>query len=64
MTGTRQVHLVDLLVDGPRVHPLFPVRVVAVVDLQRDRTAERVPVTHAAGDAALSRSIFIRPPRP
>ena len=35
------------LVDGPRVHPLFPVRVVAVVDLKRDRPTERPPVTHA-----------------
>src|SRR3954452_15572048 len=36
-------------VDRPRVHPLLPVRVVAVVDPQRDRAAERTTVAHPGG---------------
>ena len=40
----RQVDLVDLGVDRPRVHPLLPVAVVAVVDPQRHRAAERAAV--------------------
>ena len=50
VAGARQVHLGDLLRDRPRVHPLLPVGVVAVGDLQRDRAAERAPVAHPAGD--------------
>ena len=46
--GTRQVDLGDLLLDRPRVHPLLPVGVVAVGDLQRDRAAERAAVADAA----------------
>ena len=48
--GPRQVHLGHLRVDRPRAHPLFPVRVVAVGDLQRDRAAERAPVADAGRD--------------
>ncbi len=40
----RQVRLLDLRVDGPGIHPLFPVRVVAVRDQDRDRAAERLSV--------------------
>ena len=48
--------------DRPRVHPLFPVGVVAVVDLQRDRPAQRAPVTHAAVTGRCrARSSFARP---
>jgi hypothetical protein len=47
---TRQVHLVDLGVHRPGVHPLLPVAVVAVVDPQRNRAAERPPVAHAGDD--------------
>ena len=36
--------------DRPRVHPLLPVRVVAVGDLERDRAAERAAVADAGGD--------------
>ena len=46
----RQVDLVDLGVDGPGVHPLAPVRVVAVLDQERDGAAERAAVTDAAPD--------------
>ena len=46
----RQVHLGGLGLDRPRVHPLFPVGEVAVVDLERDRAAERAAVADAGGD--------------
>ena len=36
--------------DRPGAHPLLPVGVVAVGDLQRDRPAERAPVAHSARD--------------
>ena len=49
MAGARQVHLGHLSRDRPRVHPLLPVGVVAVGDLQRDRAAERAPVPNAPG---------------
>src|SRR6476660_2015851 len=42
--------LLDILLDGPGIHPLFPVGVVAVDDLQGDRTPEGAPVAHPAGD--------------
>ena len=45
-----QMHLGDRLLDGPRVHPLFPVGVVAVGDLERDRAAQRPAVPDARGD--------------
>ncbi len=52
VAGPRQVHLGDR-VGGvryrPGVHPLLPVSVVAVGDLQRDRAAERAPVPHPRG---------------
>ena len=64
MPGPRQVHLGHVGLDRPRVHPLFPVLVVAVGDLERDGTAERPPVPDAGGDLRESFSIFIRPPRP
>ncbi len=42
VAGARQVHLGDgLRSDRPGAHALFPVGVVAVGDLQRDRAAER-----------------------
>ena len=47
--GPRQVHLGQLGLDRPRVHPLLPVGVVAVDDLQRDRAAERASVPDPAG---------------
>ena len=50
MARARQVHLGHVGLDRPRVHPLFPVLVVAVGDLQRDRPAQRAPVAHAGGD--------------
>ena len=50
VTGTRQVDLVDLGVDRPRVHPLLPVGVVAVGDEDGDRAAERAAVAHARAD--------------
>ena len=49
VAGTRQVHLGDRCLHRPRVHPLLPVGVVAVGDLQRDGAAERAPVPHARG---------------
>ena len=50
VAGPRQVHLRDLGLDRPGAHPLLPVGVVAVGDLQRDRAAERAPVAHAGRD--------------
>ena len=50
VAGPRRVHLLDLGVDGPRVHPLLPVRVVAVGDQERDRAAERAAVPDARAD--------------
>jgi hypothetical protein len=44
MTGTRQMHFVDLGLYRPRVHPLLPVGVVAVGDEDGDRAAERAPM--------------------
>ena len=46
----RQVDLRDRRLDGPGVHPLLPVRVVAIGDEQRDRAAERAAVADAGGD--------------
>ncbi len=48
--GTRQVGLLDLGVDRPGVHPLLPVRVVAVRDQHGDRASERLAVAHARAD--------------
>ena len=48
--GTRQVRFLDLGLDRPRVHPLLPVRVVAVCDQDRDRAAEGAPVAHPGAD--------------
>jgi hypothetical protein len=50
VAGARQVHLGDLGLDRPRVHPLLPVGEVAVGDLQRDRPAERAAVAHPGRD--------------
>ncbi len=50
VAGARQVDLRDVLLDRPGVHPLLPVGVVAVGDLQRDRAAERASVADAGGD--------------
>ncbi len=50
MPGARQVDLGGLGLHRPRVHPLLPVGVVAVDDLQGDRAAERAAVAHAGGD--------------
>ncbi len=50
MAGPWQVNLGDLLIHRPGVHPLLPVGVVAVGDLQRDRTAERATVADACRD--------------
>ena len=50
MAGARQMDLGGRCVDRPRVHPLLPVGVVAVGDLERDRSAERSPVADARGD--------------
>jgi hypothetical protein len=48
VAGAREMDLLALGFDRPRVHPLFPVCVVAVDDTQRDRAAERAAVTDAA----------------
>ena len=53
VTGTGQVDLGRGRLDRPWVHPLLPIGVVAVVDLQGDRTAERAPVPDSAGDLHL-----------
>ena len=45
----RQVHLGHLGLHRPGVHPLLPVLVVAVLDPQGNRAAERPPVAHAGG---------------
>src|SRR2546421_4586823 len=50
MAGPGQVHLGDLGLDGPGVHSLLPVRVVAVLDPYRDRAAEGSPVANAGAD--------------
>src|SRR5579884_1200357 len=44
------MHLGDLRFDGPGVHPLIPVGVVQVRDLERDRAAERPAVPDPAAD--------------
>ena len=46
----RQVHLRDLRVHRPGVHPFLPVGEVAVLDPERHRAAKRAPVAHAGGD--------------
>jgi hypothetical protein len=46
MARARRMDFLDFGVDGPGVHPLFPVRVVAVRDQHRDGAAKRAPVTH------------------
>src|ERR1700683_1983352 len=43
------MYLLRLRLHRPRVHPLLPVGVVAVDDLQSDRAAERAPVAHTPG---------------
>jgi hypothetical protein len=45
--GPRQVDLVHLGVDRPRIHPLLPVRVVAVRDPHGDRAAKGAAVADA-----------------
>src|ERR1700728_38095 len=40
------MHLGHLGVDGPRRHALFPIGVVAILDLQGDRPAEREDMAH------------------
>ena len=45
---TRQMHLGGLALDGPGVHPLFPVGVILVDHLQRDRPAQRASVADPA----------------
>ena len=59
--GTRQVHLGQLGVNRPRVHALLPVGVVAVGDLQGDRTAQGSAVAHAAGHVHLV-ALDLHPP--
>ena len=46
----RQVHLLDVRLDRPRIHAVRPVRVVAVLDQERHRAAERAAVADAAPD--------------
>ena len=61
--GTREMHLLDLLVHGPGIHALGPVLVVAVLDQQRHRAAQRAPVA----DESLARGRAIEEvhlPRP
>ena len=50
MARAREVHLGHVGLDRPRVHPLLPVGVVAVGDLEGDRAAERAAVADAGGD--------------
>ena len=56
VAGARQVDLLDLGLDRPRVHPLLPVRVVAVGDQHGDRAAERAPVADARSGSRPRRS--------
>ena len=49
MAGSWQVHLGHRLRHRPGIHPLLPVGVVAVGDLQRDRPSEGASVAHARG---------------
>ena len=46
----REMHLGHVGLDGPGVHPLLPVLVVAVGDLEGDGAAERAAVADAGGD--------------
>jgi len=50
VAGPRGVDLLDLGRDGPRVHALLPVGVVAVCDQYRNRAAEGPAVAHARAD--------------
>ena len=50
VAGAREVHLGHVGLDRPRVHPLLPVGVVAVGDLEGDGAAERAAVADAGGD--------------
>ena len=50
VAGSREVDLGNRGLHRPRVHPLLPVRVVAVDDLERDRPAEGAAVADAGGD--------------
>ena len=50
MAGPGQVDLLHALAHRPGAHALLPVGVVAVGDLQRDRTAQRAAVADAPGD--------------
>jgi hypothetical protein len=50
VAGAREVDLRDRVLHRPRVHPLLPVGVVAVGDLERHRAAQRAAVADAGGD--------------
>ena len=50
VAGAREVHLGHLGLDRPGVHPLLPVGVVAVGDLERDGATERAAVADARSD--------------
>ena len=50
VAGARQVHLLHLGLHRPRVHPLLPVLVVAVLDPHRHGAAQRAPVTDSGDD--------------
>ena len=50
MSGTREMHLLHGAIDRPRIHALLPVRVVAVLDQERDGAAERAAMADAAPD--------------
>ena len=53
VAGPGQVDLRELGLDRPRVHPLLPVGVVAVMDLERDRAAQGAAVPDPARDLGL-----------
>ncbi len=61
--GSRQVHLRDVARHRPRVHPLLPIGVVAVGDLQGDRPAERPTMAHATRDLRRI-ALDLHPPAP
>src|SRR4051794_12520263 len=50
MAGTRQMNLLDLLVDRPGAHAIAPVCVVPVFDQERHWAAERASVADPAPD--------------
>src|SRR6185437_6215221 len=63
MSGTWEVHLGERRLDRPRIHPLLPVGVVAVCDLEGDRATQRPAVADPPGDLDLV-ALDLHPPTP